>query len=102
MSQHKCVSFTIFGFLQRSERIAARELQAPALRRSLTAQPFQLDAVLSPKGSIMDTRTASNAAHTHRPGRGRVFESIVDAIGDTPIVRLGKLPQQHGVNATIL
>ena len=46
------------------------------------------------------------ASHTssavHRPGRGRVFDSIVDAIGDTPIVRLGKLPQQHGVHATIL
>src|ERR1700749_1040410 len=46
------------------------------------------------------------ASHTssavHRPGRGRVFDSIVDAIGDTPIVRLGKLPQQRGAHATIL
>ena len=39
---------------------------------------------------------------SHRPGRGRVFDSIVDAVGDTPIVRLHRLPQQHGVNATIL
>ena len=38
----------------------------------------------------------------HRAGRGRVFDSIVDAIGDTPIVRLRRLPQQHVVNATIL
>jgi len=37
-----------------------------------------------------------------RPGRGRVFDSIVDAIGDTPIVRLRKLPQQHGSKAAIL
>ena len=37
-----------------------------------------------------------------RPGRGRVFDSIVDAIGDTPIVRLRKLPEAHGVSATIL
>ena len=37
-----------------------------------------------------------------RPGRGRVFDSIVDAIGDTPIVRLQKLPRQHGSNAIIL
>ena len=37
-----------------------------------------------------------------RPGRGRIFDSIVDAIGDTPIVRLKKLPQQHGSNANIL
>ena len=39
---------------------------------------------------------------SHRPGRGRVFDSIVDAVGDTPIVRLRRLPQQHGLNATIL
>jgi len=48
----------------------------------------------------MDALGVADAAH--RPGRGRVFDSIVDAIGDTPIVRLRRLPQQHGVNATIL
>jgi cysteine synthase A len=37
-----------------------------------------------------------------RPGRGRVFDSIVEAIGDTPIVRLRRLPKAHGVNAAIL
>jgi cysteine synthase A len=37
----------------------------------------------------------------HR-GRGRVFDSIVEAIGDTPIVRLQRLPRQRGANATIL
>ena len=39
---------------------------------------------------------------TRKPGRGRVFDSITDAIGDTPIVRLNRLPREHGVNATIL
>ena len=48
----------------------------------------------------MDASSASSVAR--RPGRGRVFDSIVDAIGDTPIVRLRRLPQQRGVNATIL
>src|SRR5499433_135009 len=48
----------------------------------------------------MDPSQAASAAH--RPGRGRVFDSIVDAIGDTPIVRLRKLPEAHGVSATIL
>ena len=48
----------------------------------------------------MDASSATSAVH--RPGRGRVFDSIVDAIGDTPIVRLRKMPQQHGANATIL
>jgi cysteine synthase A len=36
-----------------------------------------------------------------RPGRGRVFNSITEAIGDTPIVRLRRLPDQHGVEAQI-
>src|SRR3982074_927443 len=49
---------------------------------------------------VMDA--ASARGRGHRPGRGRVFDSIVDAVGDTPIVRLRKLPQQHGVQATIL
>ena len=40
--------------------------------------------------------------HRTVPGCGRVFDSIVDTVGDTPIVRLRRLPQQHGVNATVL
>jgi cysteine synthase A len=48
----------------------------------------------------MDTKSSPDGSH--RAGRGRVFDSIVDAVGDTPIVRLRRLPQQHGVNATIL
>jgi cysteine synthase len=45
---------------------------------------------------------SSGTGAPRRRGRGRVFDSIVDAIGDTPIVRLGKLPQLRGVHATIL
>jgi cysteine synthase A len=48
----------------------------------------------------MDTRSSSDAAHN--VGRGRVYDSIVDAFGDTPIVRLRRLPEQRGVKATIL
>ena len=36
------------------------------------------------------------------PGRGRIYGSITDTIGDTPLVRLDHLPQMHGVKATIL
>src|SRR5258708_5719238 len=43
----------------------------------------------------MEASSATGAVH--RPGRGRVFDSIVDAVGDTPIVRLRKLPQANGV-----
>src|ERR671921_414203 len=35
-------------------------------------------------------------------GRGRVYDSITDTIGDTPIVRLNRLPKERGVEANIL
>lgn len=50
----------------------------------------------------MDTKTTPATAQTHRPGRGRIYDSIVDAFGDTPIVKLHRLPEQNGVKATIL
>src|SRR5437899_9930810 len=45
---------------------------------------------------------SSNTGAVHQPGRGRIYDSIVEAFGDTPIVRLQRLPGMHGVNATIL
>jgi cysteine synthase len=48
----------------------------------------------------MDASSPTGAVH--RAGRGRVYDSIVDAIGDTPVVRLRKLPQARGAQATIL
>jgi cysteine synthase len=43
-----------------------------------------------------------NPVPTKAPGRGRVYESITDTIGDTPLVRLNRLPAERGVKATIL
>ena len=37
-----------------------------------------------------------------KPGRGRVYDSITETIGDTPLVRLNRLPQERGVEAEIL
>ncbi|HMO29927.1 cysteine synthase A [Enterovirga sp.] len=36
------------------------------------------------------------------PGRGRVYGSITETIGDTPLVRLGRLAKEKGVEAEIL
>ncbi|HXN44676.1 MAG TPA: pyridoxal-phosphate dependent enzyme, partial [Xanthobacteraceae bacterium] len=44
----------------------------------------------------------SPAAHAPQPGRGRVFDSITDTIGDTPLVRLNRVPQAAGAKAEIL
>jgi cysteine synthase A len=35
-------------------------------------------------------------------GRGRVYGSITQTIGNTPLVQLNRLPQMHGVKANIL
>jgi cysteine synthase A len=37
-----------------------------------------------------------------KPGRGRIFDSITQTIGDTPLVRLQRLPETRGVKANIL
>ncbi len=36
------------------------------------------------------------------PGRGRVYDAITQTIGDTPLVRLNRLPKERGVEAEIL
>jgi cysteine synthase A len=37
-----------------------------------------------------------------KPGRGRVYASITETIGDTPLVRLDKLAKEKGVKAHLL
>ena len=49
----------------------------------------------------MNSPPDKNASQRH-VGRGGIYDSIVDAAGCTPIVRLRRLPEQHGVKATIL
>lgn len=38
----------------------------------------------------------------HAPGRGRIYDSITETIGDTPLVRLARMPKEAGVKADIL
>ncbi len=37
-----------------------------------------------------------------KPGRGRVYSSITETIGDTPIVRLDKFAREKGIKANLL
>ena len=39
---------------------------------------------------------------TRKPGRGRIYASIIETIGDTPIVRLDKFAKEKGVKANLL
>ena len=36
------------------------------------------------------------------PGRGRIYDSITETIGDTPLVRLDKIAKAEGVNAKLV
>ena len=38
----------------------------------------------------------------HRPGRGRIYASITETIGDTPLVRLDKIAKAQSVKANLL
>jgi cysteine synthase len=38
----------------------------------------------------------------HAPGRGRIYGSITETIGDTPLVRLERMARERGVDAEIL
>ncbi len=50
----------------------------------------------------MNQTTPHQNAAGNKAGRVRIYNSITDAIGDTPLVRLNRLPSMHGVKATIL
>ena len=45
-------------------------------------------------------KEAGSPAQT--PGRGRIYNSIIDTIGDTPLVRLKKIAVEKGVKANLL
>src|ERR1700759_2082372 len=39
---------------------------------------------------------------TGKPGRGRIYNSITETIGDTPLVRMTRMPKEAGVKADVL
>lgn len=45
---------------------------------------------------------AANDEWDYAPGRGRIYASIAETIGDTPLVRLDKLARVNGVVANLL
>jgi cysteine synthase len=44
----------------------------------------------------------SNRVKYDKPGRGRVYNSILETIGNTPLVRLGRLAEEFGCQAEVL
>ncbi|MEY4880236.1 MAG: cysteine synthase [Pseudomonadota bacterium] len=39
---------------------------------------------------------------TDKPGRGRIYDSIIDTVGNTPLVRMARMPKAAGVKADLL
>ncbi|CAN5253796.1 cysteine synthase A [soil metagenome] len=48
------------------------------------------------------TDPAATASARSTKGRGRIYDSIIDTIGDTPLVRLPRLSAEYGAKATVL
>ena len=38
----------------------------------------------------------------HAPGRGRIYDSITETIGDTPLVRLDKIAKSFFFNENVM
>ncbi len=41
-------------------------------------------------------------SETRKPGRGRIYNSIIETIGDTPLVRLDKFAKEKGIVANLV
>ena len=48
------------------------------------------------------TEPTYDAARYRRAGRGRIYDSILDTIGDTPLVRLPRLAAEYRPKAEVL
>ena len=46
--------------------------------------------------------SAYDASRHATQGRGKIYDSIIDTIGDTPLVRLPRLSAEYGAKATVL
>src|ERR1700733_5612792 len=63
--------------------------------RQRASRPFHVQS--STQGAAM-----ANPSASRRPGRGRIYGSITETIGDTPLVRLKRLTLMQGIDAEIL
>ena len=50
----------------------------------------------------MSVILAEVRAYARKAGRGLIHEDITQTLGNTPLVRLGRLMKAHGVKADIL
>jgi cysteine synthase A len=53
-------------------------------------------------GAIMDNPFEKSALKLDAPGKGRIYNTILETFGNTPLVRLNRLAADHGAKATVL
>ena len=49
----------------------------------------------------MSNTISYNGLELDNPGRGRVYGSILETIGNTPLVRIPRLAEQEGLKADL-
>ena len=60
---------------------------------------------LSPRkhtGDVMNDNSEFSALRFDQPGRGRIYDSIVETMGNTPLVRVRRLCAAEGIKADVL
>jgi cysteine synthase A len=50
----------------------------------------------------MSQQAKAETSSGHAPGRGRIYDCITETIGDTPLVRMKRMPEEAGAKADIL
>src|SRR6185437_10237359 len=63
---------------------------------------FDLNASRSRRTTMAQAAVKPAESEVRAPGRGRIYDSITDTIGDTPLVRLNKIAAEKGVKANLL
>src|ERR1700737_2391016 len=73
------------------------DVRSIIVRENLESHP-SLGATMAPTAA----KHVENSDWAQLPGRGRIYDSITDTIGDTPLVRLKKIAREKGVRANLL
>ena len=80
--------------------VAGRDARAAAAASARPAFRTRLARIARRRAMAEDgDKPRQRAAPSARPGRGRIYNSITDTIGDTPLVRLDRIAAHEGSRA---
>ncbi len=79
-----------------------KHAEARPSRGNTASARFGQEIQQAPKPSEPDNAEDDEMADTTRRGRGKIYNSITETIGDTPLVRLDKVARDKGVEAKLV